>query len=41
MIHPGKHNFEANNPGALFVALSRVKSAGGEGVDPDFKNNSC
>ncbi|EDO35599.1 predicted protein, partial [Nematostella vectensis] len=24
------------NPGALFVALSRAKSAGGEGADPDF-----
>ena len=36
VIHPGKHNFEAKNPGALFVALSRAKSAGGEGVDPDF-----
>ena len=36
VIHPGKHNFEAKNPGALFVALSRAKSAGGEGMDPDF-----
>ena len=27
---------EARNPGALFVALSRAKSAGGEGRDPDF-----
>ena len=36
MIHPGKHAFEAKNPGALFVALSRANSAGGEGVDPDF-----
>ena len=27
---------EATNPGALFVALSRAKSAGGEGRDPDF-----
>ena len=36
VIHPGKHDFEAKNPGALFVALSRAKSAGGEGVDPDF-----
>ena len=31
VIHPGKHDFEAKNPGALFVALSRAKSAGGEG----------
>jgi len=29
VIHPGKHDFEAKNPGALFVALSRAKSAGG------------
>ena len=36
VIHPGKHDFEAKNPGALFVALSRAKSAGGEGRDPDF-----
>ena len=36
VIHPGKHDFEAKNPGALFVALSRAKSAGGEGIDPDF-----
>ena len=36
VIYPGKHAFEAKNPGALFVALSRAKSAGGEGVDPDF-----
>ena len=36
VIHPGKHDFEAKSPGALFVALSRAKSAGGEGIDPDF-----
>ena len=36
VIHPGKHDFEAKNPGALFVALSRAKSAGGEDTDPDF-----
>ena len=36
VIHPGKHDVEATNPGALFVALSRAESAGGEGVDPDF-----
>ena len=35
-VHPGDHGFEARNPGALFVALSRAKSAGGEGRDPDF-----
>ena len=36
VIHPGKHDFEAKNPGAVFVALSRAKSAGGEDTDPDF-----
>ena len=36
VIHPGKYEFEAKNPGALFVALSRAKSAGGRGSDPDF-----
>ena len=36
VIKPGKHDFEAKNPGALFVALARAKSAGGEGIDPDF-----
>lgn len=36
VIHPGKHDFEAKNPGALFMALSRAKSAGGQGIDPDF-----
>ena len=28
--------FEAKNPGALFVALSRAKSASGRGSDLDF-----
>ena len=36
VVHPGDHGFEARNPGALFVALSRAKSAVGEGRDPDF-----
>ena len=36
VIHPGKYEFEAKNPGALFVALSRAKSASGRGSDPDF-----
>ncbi|KAJ7387802.1 hypothetical protein OS493_001146 [Desmophyllum pertusum] len=36
VIHPGRHDFEAKNPGALFVALSRAKSSGGHGIDPDF-----
>ena len=36
VIHPGKYEFEAKNPGTLFVALSREKSASGRGSDPDF-----
>ena len=36
VIHPGSRAFEARNPGALFVALSRAKSAGGIQRDPDF-----
>ena len=36
VVHPGNHGFEARNPGALFVSLSRAKSAGGEGRDRDF-----
>ena len=36
VVHPGDHGFEARNPGAIFVALSGAKSAGGEGRDPDF-----
>ena len=36
VTHPGKHDFEAKNPGALYVAMSQAKSAGGESTDPDF-----
>ena len=36
VTHPGKYEFEAKNPGTLFVALSRAKSASGRGSDPDF-----
>ena len=36
VIHPGNTSFEARNPGALFVALSRAKCAGSRGQDPDF-----
>ncbi|EDO35601.1 predicted protein [Nematostella vectensis] len=36
VIHPGKYAFEAKNQGALFVALSRAKTAGGGNADPDF-----
>jgi hypothetical protein len=36
VIHPGTTSFESKNPGALCVALSRAKSAGGNGEDPDF-----
>ena len=36
VINPGTKNFESQNPGALFVALSRAKSSGGQNNDPDF-----
>ena len=36
VINPGKPSFETSNPGALFVALSRAKTAGGADKDPDF-----
>ena len=36
VIHPGTRSFESKTPGALFVALSRAKSTGRNGGDPDF-----
>ena len=36
IINPGTTAFESRNPGALFVALSRAKSAGNKLSDPDF-----
>jgi hypothetical protein len=36
VINPGTKAFESRNPGALFVALSRAKSTGGNNSDPDF-----
>jgi hypothetical protein len=39
IINPGNKSFESRNPGALFVALSRAKSAGGNGEDADFAWN--
>ena len=36
VIHPGTTSFESRNPGALFVALSRAKTAGDDNADPDF-----
>ncbi|XP_053391813.1 uncharacterized protein LOC128554571, partial [Mercenaria mercenaria] len=36
IINPGPRQFESRNPGALFVALSRAKSAGNETTVPDF-----
>ena len=36
VINPGTRKFEARNPGALFVALSRARSAGGPFKNPDF-----
>lgn len=39
VIHPGTNAFESRNPGILFVALSRAKSAGDATHDPDFAFN--
>ncbi|XP_056017318.1 ATP-dependent DNA helicase PIF1-like [Ostrea edulis] len=39
VIHPGNKTFEARNPGAVFVALSRAKSTGVDREDPDFAWN--
>ena len=36
VINPGTTSFESRNPGALFVALSRAKSAGSDQLHPDF-----
>jgi len=36
IINPGTRAFESRNPGAIFVALSRAKSAGSGTLDPDF-----
>ncbi|XP_053405155.1 uncharacterized protein LOC123560749 [Mercenaria mercenaria] len=36
VIYPGTRAFESRNPGALFVALSRAKSAGNATREPDF-----
>ncbi len=36
VIDPGTKQFESRTPGALFVALSRAKTAGGPGESPDF-----
>ena len=36
VINPGTMSFESRNPGALFVALSRPKSAGSNLLDPDL-----
>ena len=36
IIDPGTKAFESRSPGALFVALSRAKSAGDSKNDPDF-----
>jgi hypothetical protein len=33
VINPGTRKFESLNPGALFVALSRAKTAGGHKLD--------
>ena len=36
VINPGTTSFESRNPGALFVALSRAKSAGSDQLHPDI-----
>jgi hypothetical protein len=36
VINPGAMSFESRNPGALFVVLSRAKSAGSNLLDLDF-----
>ncbi|CAC5381911.1 PIF1 [Mytilus coruscus] len=36
IINPGSRAFESRTPGALFVALSRAKSAWNDKLDPDF-----
>ena len=36
IVHPGNKSFESRTPGALYVALSRAKSAGGIGENPEF-----
>lgn len=40
VIAPGSKSFESRNPGALYVALSRAKTAGDGTTDPDFAFNS-
>ena len=37
VISPGNHKFEVMNPSTPYVALSRVKSSGINGTDPDFE----
>ena len=39
VIDPGSTQFESRNPGALFVAFSRAKAAGGPEEYPDFAWN--
>ncbi|KAH3791552.1 hypothetical protein DPMN_145040 [Dreissena polymorpha] len=40
VISPGTRAFESRNPGALFAALSRAKSAGKDQGEPDFAFHS-
>ena len=39
VIKPGSRQFESRNTGALYVALSRAKSAGSSDIEPDFAWN--
>ena len=36
IIHHGTRSFQSRAPGALYVALSRAKTAGNQREDPDF-----
>jgi hypothetical protein len=36
VVHPGDYAFECRNVGAFYVAMSRARSAGKDGQDPDF-----
>ena len=40
VINPGTRKFESMNPGALYIAMSRAKTAGNDHDDPDFAWNS-
>ena len=39
IINPGTRQFESLNPGALYVCVSRAKTAGNDEIPPDFAWN--